>query len=105
MQDCNKPLGQRQGDGHYFGHPFFWHAFSFKRAHATAPDNIKREREGWLDRVGQPHGRTNDKLARKVLTGTVGLRHSRGPYAAWAMTAKMGKRMRGDGYQRTPNST
>lgn len=89
MQNRDKPLGQRQGDGYCFGHPFFIRAL--KRANASAPDAYKREQEGWLDRVGQPHGRTNDKLARKVLTGTVGLRHARGPYAAWAMTAKPGK--------------
>lgn len=92
MQDCSKPLGQRKGDGHYFGHPFFFRRL--KRAHASSPDNIKREQEGWLDRVGQPHGRTNDKLTRKAMTGTVGLRHARGPYAAWAMIAKPGKRKR-----------
>ncbi len=89
MQNKDKPLGQRMGDGRVFGHPFF--VRTRERANDSAPDATKREQQGWLDRVGQPHGRTNDKLARKVLAGTVGLRHTRGPYAAWAMVAKAGK--------------
>lgn len=48
----------------------------------------------YVDKAGMHHGHSGDKLARKVLTGTVGLRHSRGPYAAWAMTAKPGKAKR-----------
>ena len=48
----------------------------------------------YVDKAGQHHGHSGDKIARKVLTGTVGLRHARGPYAAWAMTAKPGKAKR-----------
>ena len=41
----------------------------------------------YVDRVGMPHGRSGDKLVRKAMKGTVGLRH-RGPYAAWHGVAR-----------------
>lgn len=92
MQDRDKPLGQHRGDGHIFGSPFF--VRTRERSNDSSSDDHKRESHGWLDRVGQPHGRTGDKLTRKAMTGTVGLRHGRGPYAAWALTARPGKSKR-----------
>jgi hypothetical protein len=37
----------------------------------------------YTDRVGMPHGQSGDKLARKAMKGTVGMRHARGPLASW----------------------
>lgn len=37
----------------------------------------------YTDKAGMSHGRSGDKLARKAMAGTVGLRHSRGRLAAW----------------------
>lgn len=37
----------------------------------------------YTDKSGMSHGRSGDKLARKAMGGTVGLRHSRGRLAAW----------------------
>lgn len=42
---------------------------------------------GYIDGAGMPHGRSGDKLTRKVMTGRVGLSHARGPYFAWACMA------------------
>lgn len=67
---------------------------------ASADERYPRSSSGsarfkpYVDKAGLHHGHSGDKLARKVLTGTVGLRHARGPYSAWAMTAKPGKAKR-----------
>lgn len=55
-----------------------------RRVPANATPHLKRHC-GYLDRVGMPHYRSGDKLARKAVRGTVGLTHARGPYAAWAL--------------------
>lgn len=49
-----------------------------------------------VDRVGMPHGHSGDKLIRKAMKGTVGLRGSRGPFAGWHMsTLKAAKPRKG----------
>jgi hypothetical protein len=58
-----------------------------KRVPANATPHLKRHC-GYLDRVGMPHFRSGDKLARKAVRGTVGLTHARGPYAAWTLVGR-----------------
>ena len=105
MLNCDKPVGQRKGDGAFLGAPPGTQLFTKKsplmghllcpdlelplRANAHSEVIIKITSFGWLDRVGQPHGRTGDKLARKAAHGTIGLRN-RGPYAAWHLKARHG---------------
>ena len=57
------------------------------RVGSSAPRRL-RAAAGYIDRAGMPHCRPGDKLARKALTGKVGLSHARGPYAAWALMAR-----------------
>lgn len=102
MLNRDKPTGQRIGDGAFLGappgthlwtrqSPLFGHKLesdgSTMRASETSSVIRKIISFGWIDRVGQPHGRTGDKLIRKAASGKIGIRH-RGPYAAWHLKAK-----------------
>lgn len=43
----------------------------------------------YTDRAGMPHGRSGDKLARKAMSGTVGIRSgTRGPLASMLIVRK-----------------
>jgi hypothetical protein len=103
MLNRDKPVGQRKGDGAFLGAPPGTRLFTKQsplmghrldsdlglplRAKEYSDVIVKITSFGWLDRVGQPHGRTGDKLARKAAHGTIGLRN-RGPYAAWHLIKK-----------------
>jgi hypothetical protein len=103
MLNRDKPVGQRRGDGAFLGAPPGTHLFTKQsplRGHlldfdlglplrAQEHNSVIRKITsfGWVDRVGQPHGRTGDKLARKAANGTIGLRN-RGHYAAWHLYPK-----------------
>lgn len=79
MLNRDKPLGQRRGDGYVFGVPLpLWWDAAPARANATHSVTRKRKALGWTDRVGMPHGRSGDKLARKIATASVGISR-RGP--------------------------
>lgn len=101
MLNRDKPLGQRIGDGAFLGappgtrlftkqSPFIGHYFDpllAKRASVYAHTILKITSFGWFDRIGQPHGRSGDKLVRKAMQGKIGVRH-RGPYFAWHARAR-----------------
>jgi hypothetical protein len=101
MLNRDRPVGQRIGDGSFLGAPpgtylvtkrypfgsYFYAHLHNERAGPDADAIIKIISFGWNDRVGQPHGRTGDKLQRKAAAGTIGLRN-RGPYAAWHLKVK-----------------
>lgn len=61
------------------------------RVGSNAPRRL-RAAAGYIDRAGMPHFKSGDKLARKALSGKVGLTHARGPYAAWALMARSKRR-------------
>lgn len=100
MLNHDKPVGQRIGDGAFLGAPpgttlwtdqsLYGHHLqrdlSNPRAKFTAPVIKQITSFGWLDRVGMPHGRTGDKIIRKAMKGTIGLRGRRGPFAGWHMS-------------------
>jgi hypothetical protein len=44
--------------------------------------------------VGQPHGRSGDKMKRKMAAGLVGLRHGRGPHAGLFLNASRARKPR-----------
>lgn len=50
-------------------------------------ERTRTQREPYVDRIGQPHGRSGDKLVRKAMQGKIGVRH-RGPYFAWHASAR-----------------
>lgn len=85
MLNRDKPLGQRIGDGVVLGTP--WYPLFLQRASEYAHTIVKIESCGWRDRIGQPHGRSGDKLVRKAMQGKIGVRH-RGPYFAWHASAR-----------------
>ena len=86
MLNRDKPLGQRRHDGYFFGNPW-----SPRPRRAEPYTSVTRHREqfGWLDRAGMPHGRSGDKLRRKAISGTVGIRSgTRGPLASMLIVRK-----------------
>ena len=62
----------------------------------------ERQFTPYVDRVGMNHGHSGDKLVRAAFKGTVTLRHSLGPYAAWvsASVAKGWRHGRRPGYSK-----
>ena len=90
MLNRDKPIGQRRGDGLFFGLPFEFH-WGLRRAGFGAPPRHRRDARGWVSRVGAPHGRSGDKLVRKAWLGTAGLTKPRGMYAEWHMKPKTKK--------------
>ena len=102
MLNRDRPIGQRIGDGAFLGAPpgtllvtkksplighYLNRHLSTQRATDSAWPIDKITQYGWLDLVGQPHGRTGDKLSRKAAAGAIGIRN-RGPYAAWHLKVK-----------------
>lgn len=83
-------IGQRPGHGWHLGVPYVnperprvWHRAKISECLFS---------NGWVDRIGMPHGRHGDKLARKAFKGTIGVRH-RGAFFAWA-SSKAANRQR-----------
>jgi hypothetical protein len=96
MLNRGRPIGQRIGDGAPLGThlvtrqlPLIGHRLDLETSRANEHSSAihKITSFGWLDRVGQPHGRTGDKFSRKAASGMIGIRH-RGPYAAWHLKVK-----------------
>lgn len=79
------------------------HGFARVQGDSDVPAPPTTSVKPYVDKAGMPHGKPGNKLVRKAMVGTVTLRHTRGPYAAWASAsvAKGWRHGRRPGYSKT----